>query len=70
MKVGKVYIVGAGPYMEDLITVKGLNAIKAADVIIYDRLINKNLLKLAKDDAIYIYCGKEPKNMYFLRTEL
>lgn len=61
LKVGKVYIVGAGPYMEDLITVKGLNAIKAADVIIYDRLINKNLLKLAKDDAIYIYCGKEPK---------
>ncbi|WPX09903.1 uroporphyrinogen-III C-methyltransferase [Anaerocellum danielii] len=61
MKVGKVYIIGAGPYMEDLITVKAQKVIKTADVIIYDRLINKNLLRLAKDDAIYIYCGKEPK---------
>ncbi|BCS81349.1 uroporphyrinogen-III C-methyltransferase [Anaerocellum diazotrophicum] len=70
MKVGKVYIVGAGPYMEDLITVKGLNAIKTADVIIYDRLVNKNLLKLAKDEAIYVYCGKEPKNHTLSQDEI
>ncbi len=70
MKVGKVYIVGAGPYMEDLITLKGLNAIKTADVIIYDRLVNKNLLRLAKDEAIYVYCGKEPKNHTLSQDEI
>jgi len=70
LKVGKVYIVGAGPYMEDLITLKGLNAIKTADVIIYDRLVNKNLLRLAKDEAIYVYCGKEPKNHTLSQDEI
>ncbi|ADQ40689.1 uroporphyrin-III C-methyltransferase [Caldicellulosiruptor acetigenus I77R1B] len=70
MKTGKVYIVGAGPYMEDLITLKGLNAIKTADVIIYDRLVNKNLLRLAKDEAIYVYCGKEPKNHTLSQDEI
>lgn len=70
LKTGKVYIVGAGPYMEDLITLKGLNAIKTADVIIYDRLVNKNLLRLAKDEAIYVYCGKEPKNHTLSQDEI
>jgi uroporphyrin-III C-methyltransferase len=57
---GKVYIVGAGPGDEKLITVYGLECIQNADVIIYDRLINKNLLKYAKSGAELIYCGKEP----------
>jgi uroporphyrin-III C-methyltransferase len=48
MTNGKVYIVGAGPGDERLITVYGLQCIQQADVIIYDRLINKNLLKHAK----------------------
>ncbi|WP_374720294.1 uroporphyrinogen-III C-methyltransferase [Parageobacillus toebii] len=60
MTYGKVYIVGAGPGDEKLITVYGLECIQQADVIIYDRLINKNLLKYAKIGAELIYCGKEP----------
>jgi uroporphyrin-III C-methyltransferase len=60
MTNGKVYIVGAGPGDEKLITVYGLECIQQADVIIYDRLINKNLLKYAKSGAELIYCGKEP----------
>jgi uroporphyrin-III C-methyltransferase len=60
MTYGKVYIVGAGPGDEKLITVYGLECIQQADVIIYDRLINKNLLKYAKSNAELIYCGKEP----------
>lgn len=58
--MSKVYIVGAGPGDIDLITVKGLKCIQEADVILYDRLINKDLLKEAKPNAELIYCGKLP----------
>ena len=58
--MSKVYIVGAGPGDVDLITVKGLKAIQKADVILYDRLINKDLLKDAKKGAELIYSGKTP----------
>ncbi|WP_409305988.1 uroporphyrinogen-III C-methyltransferase [Peribacillus sp. SCS-155] len=58
--MGKVYLVGAGPGDPELITVKGLKCIQEADVILYDRLINKELLAHAKPDAELIYCGKLP----------
>lgn len=58
--MGKAYIVGAGPGDVDLITVKGLKCIQEADVILYDRLINKELLSYAKPGAELIYCGKLP----------
>ena len=48
---GRVYIVGAGPGDPELITVKGLKLIREADVIVYDRLIPKELLDEAKPDA-------------------
>ncbi|NHM32872.1 uroporphyrinogen-III C-methyltransferase [Neobacillus terrae] len=57
---GKVYLVGAGPGDPDLITVKGLRLIQEADVILYDRLVNPELLKHAKKDAQLVYCGKLP----------
>ncbi len=59
---GKVYLVGAGPGDRDLITVKGLRCIKEADVIVYDRLINNDLLQEAKETTEMIYCGKLPKH--------
>lgn len=59
--MGKVYIVGAGPGDPELITVKALKLIRQADVILYDRLVNKALLKEAKTNANLIYCGKLPK---------
>ncbi|MBO0995110.1 uroporphyrinogen-III C-methyltransferase [Bacillus sp. SD088] len=58
--MGKVYIVGAGPGDIDLITVKGLNCIQKADVILYDRLINKELLLHAKKGTELIFVGKIP----------
>jgi len=56
---GKVYLVGAGPGDPELITVKGLECIKNADVIIYDYLASPRLLKHAREDAEIIYVGKK-----------
>lgn len=66
--MGKVYLVGAGPGDPGLITVKGLRCIQEADVILYDRLVNKELLSYAKTDCDLIYCGKLP-NYHFMKQE-
>ncbi|MCP3739584.1 uroporphyrinogen-III C-methyltransferase [Rossellomorea sp. BNER] len=60
--MGKVYLVGAGPGDPDLITVKALKCIQVADVILYDRLVNKSLLDAANPDATLVYCGKLPSH--------
>ncbi|MBD1379536.1 uroporphyrinogen-III C-methyltransferase [Metabacillus arenae] len=59
--MGRVYLVGAGPGDPELITVKGLKCIKQADIILYDRLVNKELLQEASPHAEFIYCGKTPE---------
>lgn len=59
--VGKVFIVGAGPGDPDLITVKGLQSIRQADVILYDRLAPSELLDYAPAYAELIDVGKAPK---------
>ncbi|GKU82298.1 uroporphyrinogen-III C-methyltransferase [Niallia sp. NCCP-28] len=69
MQKGKVYLVGAGPGDGELITVKGLEAIKRADVILYDRLINPTLLEHAHAECEFIYCGKLP-HRHFLKQEV
>ncbi|WP_141503463.1 uroporphyrinogen-III C-methyltransferase [Paenibacillus luteus] len=57
---GKVYIVGAGPGDPELITVKAMRRIQEAEVILYDRLISKELLSYASPEAERVYCGKAP----------
>lgn len=56
---GKVYLVGAGPGDPGLITVRGLECIKRADVLIYDYLASSVLLKHVQKDARIIYVGKK-----------
>lgn len=58
MKKGKVYIAGAGPGDEKLITLKCLDILKKSEVIVYDRLISDKLKELNKS-AEKIYVGKE-----------
>jgi len=58
MKAGKVYLVGAGPGDPGLISVKGVNCLKKAEVIIYDRLLDQSLLEFAPPGAERIYLGK------------
>lgn len=56
---GKVYLVGAGPGDVGLITLRGLECLQEADVILYDRLANPALLRYAKEGAEVIYVGKK-----------
>ena len=65
-----VKLVGAGPGDVDLITVKGLNAIKEADVILYDALVNKELLSNANPEAECIYVGKRSGAHSFTQDEI
>ena len=58
-KIGVVYLVGAGPGDPGLITVKGLQALQQADVVIYDHLVSERLLDHCKPAAKIIYAGKE-----------
>ncbi|MEW6655934.1 MAG: uroporphyrinogen-III C-methyltransferase [Aquificota bacterium] len=57
--MGKVYLVGAGPGDPELLTLKALRLIKSAEVILYDRLINQEILLFAKPECELVYVGKE-----------
>jgi len=56
--MSKVYLTGAGPGNIELMTVKALRVVQEADVIIYDRLANPDILKEAKDGCEFVYVGK------------
>lgn len=58
LQSGKVYLIGAGPGDTGLITMKGIEALKEADVIVYDHLASPSLLNTTKDEAEWIDAGK------------
>jgi len=68
--MGIVYLTGAGPGDIDLLTVKALRVVKQADVIIYDRLANPDILAEAKDGCEFIYVGKEDSNHTLPQEEI
>ncbi len=59
MSEGVVYLVGAGPGDSKLITVKGLELLRNADVVVYDQLAGSDLLKETKSGAELIDVGKK-----------
>ncbi|MDI6786551.1 MAG: uroporphyrinogen-III C-methyltransferase [bacterium] len=69
-KLGKVYLVGGGPGDPQLITVKAVNCIRKADVVIYDCLIDKELLDYSKVDAELIFAGKHNKLHVISQNEI
>ena len=58
---GRVILVGAGPGDPDLVTIAGLKALRAADVVVTDRLVPKSLLDEARAGAEVIEVGKVPR---------
>lgn len=57
-RYGKVQLVGAGPNDPELLTIKALKAIQQAEVIVFDRLVNQEILQFAKPGCQQIYVGK------------
>jgi len=64
-KQSRISIVGAGPGAIDLITIRGLKALQSADVVLYDALVNPDLLLEAPLLATKIYVGKRANNHHY-----
>jgi uroporphyrin-III C-methyltransferase len=58
----KITLVGAGPGDAELITLKGIRALRSADVILYDALVNKELLEYAGENVPAVFVGKRAGN--------
>ena len=64
----KLTVIGGGPGDPDLITVKAIKALASANVVLYDALVNNELLKYAPDEAELIFVGKR-KGCYSYRQD-
>ncbi len=56
--MGKVYLVGGGPGDPELLTIKAYRILKEADVVLYDALVSREVLKFTRPDCLRIYVGK------------
>ena len=70
LQSGKVYLIGAGPGDTGLITMKGIEALKEADVVVYDHLASSSLLNETKDAAEWIDAGKFAGNHRMKQSEI
>jgi uroporphyrin-III C-methyltransferase len=67
---GKAYLVGAGPGHPELITVRGLNLLRRAEVVIYDHLVARELLDEIAPQALCIFVGKQRGNHTLPQEEI
>src|ERR1043166_7135753 len=68
--IPKLTLVGAGPGDIDLITIKGVEAIASADVVLYDALVNPQLLNYAPIGARKIYVGKRNNDHAYTQEQI
>ncbi|GAB3936053.1 uroporphyrinogen-III C-methyltransferase [Mucilaginibacter myungsuensis] len=70
IKEPRITLVGAGPGDADLITIKGVKALQTADVVLYDALVNDELLNLAPEHAVKVYVGKRSGEHYYEQSAI
>jgi len=69
-EIGCVYLIGAGPGDPELLTFKAVRLMQKADVVVYDRLVSKDILELARRDAEKVYVGKAKSNHTLPQEEI
>ncbi|MGC8742446.1 MAG: uroporphyrinogen-III C-methyltransferase [Verrucomicrobiia bacterium] len=67
---GKVFLIGAGPGDPGLLTLRGAEILKLADVVIYDALVNPSILNYAKPTAEKIFAGKRGREYKMPQEEI
>ena len=67
---GHVVLVGAGPGDVGLLTIKGKDWLMRANVVIYDHLVNANMMRFATDSANLIYVGKKEGHAILTQSKI
>jgi uroporphyrinogen III methyltransferase/synthase len=67
---GKVFLVGAGPGDPKLLTIKAVELLKKAEIVVYDRLVSASILKLASENAEKVYVGKRTGKHEFTQEKI
>ncbi|MEO6149890.1 MAG: uroporphyrinogen-III C-methyltransferase [Mucilaginibacter sp.] len=70
IKEPRITLVGAGPGDAELITIKGIKALQTADVVLYDALVNEELLEFAPEHAVKVFVGKRSGDQTHLQANI